>query len=134
MYKNEKKYFSFIIWIFIKFFKNIDCYTSEFSLLFDEKVNPECADRFKRTKLAFVSLGNDDKNIEISIKLRTMFDRLLSVSKKQQEAMAQGEYTGNDMPIIQAVVFDDKKAKKSTFFHIKRIKFALKIDKVFIMC
>ncbi len=95
----------------IKFFKNIDCYTSEFSLLFDEKVNPECADRFKRTKLAFVSLGNDDKNIEISIKLRTMFDRLLSVSKKQQEAMAQGEYTGNDMPIIQAVVFDDKKAK-----------------------
>ncbi len=95
----------------IRFFKNIDCYTNGFSELFDETKAPDTAKRLKRTKLAFVSLGNDDKNIEISIKLRILFDRLLAVSKKYQESLVEENCIETDLPIIQAVVFDDKKAK-----------------------
>lgn len=88
----------------IKFFSGIDCFTSDFDKCFD---NPESAERLKRTSLAFVTLGDDDKNIEAAVMLRELFDRkksMVNVDVDNEKA------NFNELPIIHAVVYDEQRA------------------------
>ncbi|MBO5269609.1 MAG: hypothetical protein J6B77_02405, partial [Clostridia bacterium] len=86
----------------IRFETGIDCFSSRFDRLFEEGASSE---RLKRTQLAIVTLGDDDKNIEASIMLRKIFDRVKEVSKKQ--ALNAPE---NEIPMISAIVYDSKKS------------------------
>ncbi|MBP3381797.1 MAG: hypothetical protein J6L00_04030 [Clostridia bacterium] len=90
----------------LRFYKNVDCFTAAFDRLFE---NPASAARLRRTTMAFVALGDDDKNIRVSIMLRKLFDRLQGVDNAACEVMQK---TGAaDAPRIYAVVYDDKKAE-----------------------
>lgn len=86
----------------IRFFSGIDCFSSDFDKCFDSS---ESGARLKRTNLAFVMLGDDDKNIEASVMLRKLFDR-----KKHLGNGDVKKASVNEMPIIYAVVYDDQKA------------------------
>lgn len=90
----------------VQFF-DADCFSSSFDRVFEEQKA-----RFLKTQVVFVTLGNDDKNIDIAIELRRQFDRLLGWDdndKTLKESIKVSKY--NDIPLINAVVFDDKKAK-----------------------
>ena len=78
----------------IRFFTGIDCFSSDF----DDLLHREAA-RFCRTKLVFVSLGDDDKDINAAMTVRALFD--------QMQIEAKGEAT--DVPFIYSVVYDDQK-------------------------
>lgn len=86
----------------IRFFTGVDCFSSDFDRVFEDKENSE---RLKRTQLAFVTLGDDDKNIEASVMLRRLFDRIKGVSNQQVKTVDE-----NELPMICSVVYDDKKA------------------------
>ncbi len=86
----------------IRFFNGVDCFTSDFDKCFDSS---EDGMRLKRTNLAFVTLGDDDKNIEAAVMLRKLFDRKLHHSESYVKKAGKDE-----MPIIYAVVYDDQKA------------------------
>ncbi len=87
----------------IRFYTGIDCYSEEFEKAFREG---ESGKRLAETQLAFVTLGDDDKNIEVAMNLRRIFDNIHNVSADD----AKGS-TIDDAPMICAVVFDEKKAK-----------------------
>ena len=101
----------------IEFFNGIDCFTGELDNLFDaaksptvETLTPDgatetAAERLRRTTVAFVTLGDDDLNIEAAVHLRVLFDRLLNCFYQ--------EIPENELPRIKAVVYDDKKARSS---------------------
>ena len=60
--------------------------------------------RLKATNLVFVSLGDDDLNIEVSIYLRSLFDRINNV-------IANKKMGWNDEAVeIYSVVYDDNKS------------------------
>lgn len=62
------------------------------------------ARRLKATNLAFVSLGDDDVNIEVSIHLRSLFDRINGIK-------AKAEIDWNEEAVdIYSVVYDDQKS------------------------
>ncbi|MBO5767649.1 MAG: hypothetical protein J6R49_03890 [Clostridia bacterium] len=86
----------------IKFFSGIDCFSSDFDNCFTSQEN---ARRLKRTNLAFVTLGDDDKNIEAAVMLRALFDRIKHRTKNDLNNKEKYE-----MPIINAVVYDEQKA------------------------
>lgn len=86
----------------IRFFSGIDCFSSDFVKCFDSS---ESGMRLKRTNLAFVTLGEDDKNIEAAVMLRTLFDRKNHYTNKD---VTNAELY--EMPIINAVVYDEQKA------------------------
>lgn len=90
----------------IRFFDNVDCFSSNFDNLFKSY---EFGRRLKRTKMAFVATGDDDKNIEVAIMLRKLFDRLNKVTNKDLKRIKASDM--NDMPIIYSIVYDDKKAE-----------------------
>ena len=90
----------------VQFF-DVDCFSSAFDRVFEEN-----KDRFLKTQVAFVTLGNDDRNIDAALDLRRQFDRLLGWSdgdKSLKKSIEASKY--NDIPLINAIVFDDKKAK-----------------------
>lgn len=98
----------------IRFFKNVDCFTSSLDDVFENKEN---AERLRRTLMAFVALGDDDKNIETAIQLRKLFDRLYGVDdayykdlRNTRKASCK-EAAEKDAPQIYAVVYDDRKAQ-----------------------
>lgn len=79
----------------IRFFNEIDCLGSDFDRLILEQE----ADRFLKTKLVFIALGDDDRNINAAMNIRSLFDKLL---------ISRGQTPGT-MPYIYAVVYDDRK-------------------------
>lgn len=84
----------------IQFFDNVDCFSSDFDSLFT--LESRFRERLKRTQIAFVALGDDDKNIDAAVMLRSLFDRVnnsVSISKSNSRAN----------PMIFSVVFDDRK-------------------------
>ncbi len=91
----------------IKFF-DADCFSSSLDELFETE-----KERLKKTQLVFVTLGSDDKNVDAAIEIRRQFDRMLgshSESNKEDKERIKTS-RDNDLPLINAVVFDDKKAK-----------------------
>jgi len=90
----------------LHFYKNIDCFSAAFDDLFK---NPVPKERIKRTLMAFVALGNDDKNIQVAVMLRRLFDRLHGNDADFcKEVKTNPE---KDLPVIYAVVYDDQKAR-----------------------
>lgn len=61
--------------------------------------------RLKSTNLVFVSLGDDDLNIEVSIYLRSLFDRVNKVAANEKTGWSDEQVD------IYSVVFDDQKSK-----------------------
>lgn len=62
------------------------------------------AERMKSTNLAFVSLGDDDINIEVSIRLRSLFDRVNGIKAKKDIDWK------DEVVDIYSVVYDDQKS------------------------
>lgn len=86
----------------IRLFAGTDCFSSDLSALFDG-TDTLVTERLKKTHIAFVTLGDDDKNIDVAISLRRLFDRLHNVDA--------GEININkSKPHICAVVYDERKA------------------------
>ncbi len=96
----------------IQFFKNIDCFSYSLDEVFENH-----KERLARTLLAFVALGDDDKNIEASIALRKLFDRLYKKTNADYKGLRGLRETDAkaaekaDLPRICAVVYDDRKAQ-----------------------
>ncbi len=90
----------------IKFFSGINCFSSAF----DECFEGEYKERLKRTQAVFVTLGNDDMNIEASIMIRKLFDRVKGINKNTFKQAKKNASLTED-PIIYSVVYDDKKSE-----------------------
>lgn len=84
----------------IKTFSCVDVLSSSIHKLI---LNDETG-RLKSTNLVFVSLGDDDLNIEVSIYLRSLFDRVNNVN-------AKSNITWEDEAVeIYSIVYDDHKS------------------------
>ena len=93
----------------IEIIPGVDVLTSDLDELIaydgDDPEKLRISARLKSTNLVFVSLGDDDLNIEVSIYLRSLFDRVNAV-------VAKKEIDWNDEQVdIYSVVFDDQKSK-----------------------
>ena len=84
----------------IHFFDGIDCFSSDFDDLFKPE-SPYSA-RLSRARLVIVALGDDDKNIDAAVMLRSLFDR---VKLLQNQTIPK-----EPLPRILSVVYDDRKA------------------------
>lgn len=93
----------------IEIIPGIDMETSDFDelLLYSDEDEEKMAlsQRLKGTDLAFVSLGDDDMDIEVAIHLRSLFDRVNGLEAKKNITWAQEPVD------IYAVVFDDGKTE-----------------------
>jgi len=92
----------------IKIFSGVDALTSDLDalVLYDgvELDKIAIANRIKSTNLAFVSLGDDDINIEVSIRLRSLFDRINGIKAKKDIDWH------DEIVDIYSVVYDDQKS------------------------
>lgn len=92
----------------IRTFSGVDVRSSDIDeLLLYEGTDPdkiEIAERLKRTNLAIVSLGDDDINIEISIHLRSLFDRVNGIKAKKDIDISM------EAVEIYSIVYDDQKS------------------------
>ena len=92
----------------IKIFPGVDVLTADLDELFlfegTDSEKASMVNRLKATNLAFVSLGDDDINIEVSIRLRSLFDRI-------GEIKANKDFDWKDENVeIYSVVYDDQKS------------------------
>ena len=92
----------------IRIFSGVDVSVSDLDelLLYDGTDDEKLAasKRLRATNLAFVSLGDDNANIETSIHLRSLFDRVNGVS-------ASKDFDWMDEAVdIYSVVYDDQKS------------------------
>lgn len=91
----------------IKIFSGVDIRSSDLAeiLLYDgpDAEKKKIAERLKLTNLAIVSLGDDDINIDSSIYLRSLFDRIKGVNAKKTIDWAEEPVE------IYSVVYDDHK-------------------------
>ena len=85
----------------IRFFDGVDCFSADFDALFEAE---ETRERLKRTDLVIVALGDDDRNIEAAVMLRSLFDRLGGVTNATLRTDAP------PVPLIYSVVYDGRKA------------------------
>ena len=105
----------------IRIFGGVDCATCDIDRLFSRS-------EFGDTQLAMVTLGNDNKNIETAVNLRSCFDRLNGKTNKViKNEIFYEEYNEkhdrevivrnktNEEPLIYAIVYEDKKAKGLDF-------------------
>ncbi len=90
----------------IRVYPSVDCDTSDLSDLFLEKEKEEKDyASFSGTQLSIVTLGEDDRNIEIAVELRRLFDRINRVNEKQAKK------SPDETPVICSVVYDNRTAK-----------------------
>lgn len=92
----------------IRFFTGMDCLSYDFSnlVLQDER------QRFQKTNLVFVALGDDDRNIHAAMMMQTLFARLHAPHGGQHE-----------IPFIYSIVNDDGKAANLNASTFRRIRF-----------
>ncbi len=92
----------------IRIFPGVDSLTYDFDELLaydgEDDQKKAIADRLKMTNLAFVSLGDDDMNIEMSIHLRGLFDRINGIKAKNNIDWQ------DEVVDIYSVVYDDHKS------------------------
>lgn len=81
----------------ITVFSNTDCFSSSFDELVKEG---QFAEHLQRTQVVFVTLGDDDQNINAAVRIRVLFDQI------KNSANGNGE---TDCPKIYSVVFNDEK-------------------------
>lgn len=91
----------------IEILDGVDVLTSDMDDLLRDggKWGEAIAQRLKKTNLAFVSLGDDDTNIEVSIYLRSLFDRIKGVKAEENIGWK------DEVVDIYSVVFDDHKSR-----------------------
>lgn len=104
----------------IKIFSGVDALTADIDELLlyggNDSVELSIAKRLKATNLAFVSLGDDDMNIEVSIRLRSLFDRINGV-------MAKKNIGWKDETVdIYSIVYDDQKSSILYNEHVEDLK------------
>lgn len=91
----------------IEFFEGVDVFNDSWDNVIcysgDDAEMQRRAERLRRTTIAFVALGDDDKNIQASVELRTMFDRVNSV-------YASPKQPSDEFPIIYSIVHNEQKA------------------------
>lgn len=92
----------------IEFYENMDIFTDSWDEAVgydgDESELKLRAERLRRTTIAFVAFGDDDKNIQAAVELRTMFDRVNgTVALKNQPI--------DELPAIYSIVYDEKKTE-----------------------
>lgn len=92
----------------VRFFNNIDCLGSDFDALVLEQE----PDRFVKTKLVFVALGDDDRNIQAAMNIRSLFDKLWIRREKMPDRL----------PYIYAVVYDDQKVSNLDANQFQQLK------------
>lgn len=85
----------------IRCFSDVDMKTDGFTELLADKAT---AERLKKTTTAIIALGDDDSNVEASVYLRTVFDRLLGIRASANTALA------DEVPGIYSIVYDDRKS------------------------
>lgn len=93
----------------IQLFSNIDALTSDIDALLlyngTDTEKKRIAERLGATDLAIVALGDDDSNIEVSVHLRSLFDRVNGIRAKDG-------ISWEDEPVdIYSVVYDDEKSE-----------------------
>lgn len=86
----------------IRFFEDIDLASAAFEELFCADTSAD-KERLGRTKLAFLSLGDDEKNIDAAVLLRGLFDRLHGETRDNKDVQP--------IPYIYCVVRSDKRAE-----------------------
>ena len=93
----------------IKTFSGVDVISSELDALMlyegPDAEKASVAQRLRATNLAFVSLGDDDINIEMSIHLRSLFDRIRGIKADKEIAWE------DEIVDICSIVYDDLKSK-----------------------
>lgn len=115
----------------IEIIPGIDVETSDFEkLLFyngNDLEKQKLSERLKDTNVAFVSLGDDDVNIEVSVYFRSLFDRVNNVIARK-DIRAEDEAVA-----IYSVVYDDHKSgilqgetQQSELFNYKDIPYHVK--------
>lgn len=82
----------------INFIGGIDCFTSEFDKLFE---NQTSSTNLSKTQLAIVALGDDEKNIEVAVTLRRLFEFMATINNSDHA----------ESPLVYSVVYDAKKAE-----------------------
>ena len=91
----------------IEFFEGIDVESGEFSDLLDYRgSDPETmrrSQRLRKTAIAVVAMGEDDKNIRVAMDLRMHFDRLLDIRATEKQMLRE------EQAAIYAVVYDEQK-------------------------
>ncbi len=97
----------------IEFFPGIDVYTDSFDNLFlDTDRSREAVlrrRRLARSTVAFVALGDDDRNIETAIHLRMLFDRVKAFNAKNKP-------TKEEEPLsIYSIVYNPQKVRNLVF-------------------
>lgn len=94
----------------IRFFPGVNVNTDalrqmiEYSGQDAEKI--KTAERLGRTTTAIIALGDDDCNIEVSVYMRQIFDRVHQVDGASAEVIAAED----ERPQIYSIVYNDKKA------------------------
>lgn len=88
----------------IRVYSSVDSNTSELNDLFNEKESATERGLFSNVQLVLVALGEDERNIELAVKFRRLFDRLNSVDENSVKKHS------DELPIICSIVFDNKTA------------------------
>lgn len=88
----------------IRFYNGVDFETDDFRILLQK--NTAERERLKKTDIIIVALGDDDKNIETAVYLRTVFDQAKKVVASEK-AWPSIEL---DSPAIYSIVYDSKKS------------------------
>lgn len=108
----------------IRFFAGIDCLSAEFNAVIGESDR----ERLGRTQLMLIALGDDSKNIAAAIQIRELFLRQKIAAEKEKiqlrklqeseqkecfrilEKQMNQNPEQNELPLIYAVVTDEKRA------------------------
>ena len=88
----------------IQFYNGVDFETDDFRMLLQK--NSGERERLNKTDMIIVALGDDDKNIETAVYLRTVFDQAKKVVASEK-AWPSIEL---DSPAIYSIVYDSKKS------------------------
>ncbi|MBQ3265677.1 MAG: hypothetical protein IJH07_07860 [Ruminococcus sp.] len=91
----------------IRVYHGVQCDFSDPEELFKKLMNkPNAhAENFFDIQAVFITLGDDNKNIEAAVELRRTIDRIKTVSDKPAKKVA------DEIPMIYSVVYDNKTAK-----------------------
>lgn len=91
----------------VELFEGIDVESGVFADLLDyqgwDSRRIYLSERLKKTSIAVVAMGEDDRNIRVAMDLRLRFDRLLGVKA------SSGRSPKEEQTVIYAVVYDEQK-------------------------
>lgn len=97
----------------VRLFGGVDCRTADFDALF---ASDDAQRVFGETELVFVTLGDDDTNVEVAVEVRRFFDRLKKIDKNaiKSNVFNSSKQLNNtdELPLIYAIAFENKMAMR----------------------